>query len=150
MKKLYIVLFCLIIPVILCNCAKTGNESSALIEPGIAETQLDARAQYLLGRQYYWGQGVSQDSQEALKWFRKSAEQGNADAQFSLGCMYYLGDGVGQDFVPAYMWFYMAAAGGNEKAREFRDVTAGKMTPAQIEEARKLVNEQDTVQEQPD
>lgn len=150
MKKLYIVLFCLIIQVMLCSCTKKGNESSTLIKPGIAETQEDARAQYLLGRQYYWGQGVSQDSHEALKWFRKSAEEGNADAQFSLGCMYYLGDGVGQDYIPAYMWFYMAAAQGNEKAREFRDVTAGKMTPAQIEEARNLVNEQDIVRGQPD
>ena len=33
-----------------------------------------------------------------LKWFKKSAEQGNADAQNSLGDMYHLGDGVKRQF----------------------------------------------------
>ena len=37
---------------------------------------------------YSNGEGVSQDYKEVLKWFKKSAEQGNADAQYSLGAMY--------------------------------------------------------------
>ena len=33
-----------------------------------------------LGFMYYTGKGVAQDYQEAAKWFRKAAEQGDADA----------------------------------------------------------------------
>ena len=34
------------------------------------------------------GRGVPQDYAEAVRWYRKAAEQGNATAQFSLGFMY--------------------------------------------------------------
>ncbi|MDL1959246.1 MAG: hypothetical protein LWX01_06035 [Deltaproteobacteria bacterium] len=37
---------------------------------------------------------VQQDYAEAVKWFRKAAEQGYADAQFFLGLMYAQGEGV--------------------------------------------------------
>ena len=45
-------------------------------------------AQTLLGSIYDYGQGVPQSNQEAVKWYRKAADQGNAQAQFSLGVMY--------------------------------------------------------------
>ena len=50
---------------------------------------------------YHNGNGVLKDSAEALKWFRKSAEQGNAFAQFKLGVMYGKGNGVQQDYAEA-------------------------------------------------
>ena len=34
---------------------------------------------------YRNGQGVTQDNAEAVKWYRKAAEQGYAAAQFNLG-----------------------------------------------------------------
>ena len=34
---------------------------------------------------YDTGNGVAQNDTEALKWFRKSAEQGYAKAQYNLG-----------------------------------------------------------------
>ena len=40
----------------------------------------DAEAQYWLGRCYYFGEGVAWDRAEAVKWFRKAAEQGDASA----------------------------------------------------------------------
>ena len=43
------------------------------------------------------GDGVSQDYEEAVPWFRKTAEQGNAKAQYNLGIMYVNGEGVPQD-----------------------------------------------------
>ncbi len=43
------------------------------------------------------GRGVPQDYQEALKWYRLAAEQGNAIAQYNLGFMYDNGEGVPQD-----------------------------------------------------
>ena len=32
-----------------------------------------------------------------MKWYRKSAEQGDADAQYNLGCCYKNGQGVEQN-----------------------------------------------------
>jgi TPR repeat protein len=54
------------------------------------------------------GQGVPQSYAEALKWFRKAANQGNAAAQFNLGLMYRMGQGVPQNYVLAHMWFNLA------------------------------------------
>jgi hypothetical protein len=48
-------------------------------------------AQAILGNMYYSGTGVPQNSAEAVKWHRRSAEQGFAEAQMSLGAMYNLG-----------------------------------------------------------
>ena len=40
------------------------------------------------GDKYYNGRGVPQDYAQALSWYRKAAEQGNAHAQNNLGLMY--------------------------------------------------------------
>ena len=42
------------------------------------------------------GRGVPQDDTEAVKWYRKAAEQGHAEAQNNLGVMYLNGRGVPQ------------------------------------------------------
>ncbi|MEG1788385.1 MAG: SEL1-like repeat protein, partial [Kiritimatiellia bacterium] len=41
-------------------------------------------AQYNLGTCYYSGVGVACDAAEAVKWFRKAAEQGHAAAKEAL------------------------------------------------------------------
>ena len=50
---------------------------------------------------------------EALKWFKKSAEQGNAYGQCMLGAMYYKGEEVEQDYKEALKWFKKSAEQGN-------------------------------------
>jgi len=61
---------------------------------------------------YTKGEGVLKDSVEAVKWYRKSAEQGNALAQFGLGFMYDKGEDVLKDEVEAYAWSLHAAING--------------------------------------
>ena len=46
---------------------------------------------------YQHGRGVPQDDDEAVVWYRKAEDQGNAVAQTNLGLMYQLGRGVPQD-----------------------------------------------------
>ena len=94
-----------------------------------------------LGVMYYNGRGVVQDYGEAIKWYRKAALQGKAPAQRNLGVMYEDGKGIVQNYVTAHMWYNLAGAGGDEKAREYRDRIAEKMTPAQIAEAQRLARE---------
>lgn len=43
-----------------------------------------AEAQCHLGYMYRWGDGVDRDDEEAKKWFRRAAEQGNIQAQETL------------------------------------------------------------------
>ncbi|MBF0585254.1 MAG: SEL1-like repeat protein, partial [Magnetococcales bacterium] len=46
-----------------------------------AAEQGDTKAQYLLGAGYAEGRGVLQDFQEAVQWFQKAADKGDAEAQ---------------------------------------------------------------------
>ena len=76
----------------------------------------DATAQNKLGMMYMLGKGVAQDYAQALDWFQKSADQGNAAAQCNLGWMYQNGKGVAQDYAQALDWFQKSAAQGNAAA----------------------------------
>ena len=87
------------------------------------------------------GQGVSQDYKEAVRWYRKAADQGDADAQSLLGLMYGDGTGVLNDNVTAHMWFNIAGANGSKTGADNRVIIEKNMTPAQIAEAQKLARE---------
>ena len=53
---------------------------------------------------------------EAVVWYRKAAEQGNADAQYKLGLCYENGKGVRQDYTEAVKWYRIAVNRGNGMA----------------------------------
>ena len=76
----------------------------------------DTKAQYDLGRMYYYGKGVPQDYGEAITWYRKAAEQGNPEAEYGLAFMYREGKGVPQDPVQALDWCRKAADHGYARA----------------------------------
>ena len=76
-----------------------------------------APAQDYLGQLYELGQGVAQDSREALRWYRRAAEDGWASAQFHLGRMHRDGSGVVQDLAEAARWFRKAAEQGDAEAQ---------------------------------
>ena len=103
--------------------------------------QGDADAQFWIGHMYKNGQGVTQDSKQAVKWFRKSAEQGHAKAQYNLGLMYASGKGVTQNYVLAHMWWNIAASSGDKDATKNRDLVAKQMSPSQIEKAQDMARE---------
>jgi len=97
---------------------------------------------FALGILYDKGQGVPQDYAEAVKWFRKAEEQGNAPAQNNLGFMYDNGRGVPQDYVLAHKWLNLSVSmKSNADVVRARDLLASKMTPAQIGEAQRLARE---------
>lgn len=113
---------------------KTAKELQNLAEHG------DVRAQYDLGVLYDTGEGVPQDSHEAMSWYHRAAEQGEARAQYNLGLMYANGQGVPQDYAEGYYWITLAAAQGNVHAVEAREYYAEKMTPAQMARAKELLD----------
>lgn len=81
----------------------------------------DAIAQYNLGVFYDnkegKGRGKARDSQQAMSWYTKAAEQGHANAQFNLGRMYVTGKGVTQDAELGVSWQLKAAEQGLASAQ---------------------------------
>ena len=69
------------------------------------------------GRLLYAGKGVAKDQAEAVKWFRKAAEQNYAQAQYNLGVCYTHGEGVAKDPVEAVKWYRKAAEQNLAKAQ---------------------------------
>ena len=58
-----------------------------------------------------------QDYAAALRYFRTSADEGNASAQHWLGFLYYYGAGVPQDYTIAAKWYLKAAEQGYSLAQ---------------------------------
>jgi TPR repeat protein len=84
----------------------------------LAETQLLAEwvgspaDQYKLGNAYYRGEGVPRDYMQAVKWYRKAADQDMPEAQYMMGVTYDRGEGLPQDFAEAVAWYRKAAGQG--------------------------------------
>ena len=55
--------------------------------------------------------------EEAVKWYRKAAEQGDANAQCNLGNCYFNGTGVPQSYSDAVKWYRKAAEQGDTDAQ---------------------------------
>lgn len=71
------------------------------------------------------GFGAAEDPVEAVKWWRKAAEQGDVSAQYDLGgCLMNGRGGVGKDLVEAAMWLQKAADQGHVRAKHRLDVVA--------------------------
>jgi len=66
---------------------------------------------------YANGEGVPEDDTEAVKWYRKAADQGYVRGQYNLGNMYAIGTGVPEDDKEAVKWFRKAAEQGDAQAQ---------------------------------
>ena len=73
-----------------------------------SQSQLSAEEMYEIGKENYKKENYS----EAVKWYRKAAEQGYAIAQTDLADMYVIGKGVSQDDSEAVKWYRKAAEQG--------------------------------------
>lgn len=76
------------------DAANRGDYSKAIAEWKPLAQAGDSEAQYLMGRLYANGDGVSRNYKEAFRWFEKAGRQGHKKAQGALSKMYKYGDGV--------------------------------------------------------
>jgi hypothetical protein len=85
------------------------------------------------------GRRHSPDYQEAMQWFQRAADQGNAEAQARIGMMYHFGRGVARDDAEAARWYLLAANGGYAWAQlQLSDMyQRGVGVPRSHEESRK-------------
>jgi hypothetical protein len=121
------------------------NELRPLAERGYA------RAQAKVGGMYNLGHGVPQNLEEAERWYRLAAEQGNADAQCWMGQYFdqeiflqysgveWLGEREHRDNMIAEPWYRRAAEQGHAWA-QFR---IGQMHYAGCDNGAEMVVERD-------
>ena len=99
--------------------ASSGQKTLSPSEIGEFQTKAetgDQNAQVALGKAYQEGNGVPQNFEQAVKWYRKAADQGNAEAQNDLGVMFRLGRGVEKNEAEAVRWYRLAARQKNPHA----------------------------------
>jgi TPR repeat protein len=102
----------------------------------------DAQSQFELGWEFFSGTlGVTKDDAEAVKWYRKAAEQNHAGAQYNLGFCYASGEGVAKDEVEAYKWWLLAAGQGNDDAKHNMTIVENKMSREEIAEGQRLARD---------
>jgi TPR repeat protein len=80
-----------------------------------AANQKDANAQYYLGTMYDFGEGVPKDGEEAKRWYKLAAEQGQYGAMDLLGEMYFFGRGVIKNNEEAMRWWRLAVEHGGSR-----------------------------------
>src|SRR6185295_5186835 len=100
-------------------------------------------AQHNLGVCYRDGKGVEKDYAEAVKWFRKAAEQGHLAAQESLGACYANGRATIaiEDAVDAYQYVKLAEEKGYEGATKTAAVIEALLSHAEFREAERRYHE---------
>lgn len=86
-----------------------NNEGEAFRLNQIAAQKGMHDAVLAMGWFYLNGVGVKADAQEAIRWYRKSARQGDERAMFSLGQIAYFA----RDYSEALLWFRRAADKGH-------------------------------------
>ena len=77
--------------------------------------------------------------QKAFYWISKAAERGNPHDQFELGIMHFHGKDFPHDYIKAYKWLNLSES--NSSYENASDIVLSKLSPEQIEEAKRLANE---------
>ena len=106
-----------------------------------AAGQRHVAALYSLGSMYGTGRGVTRDSQVAVRYFRQAAELGDAYAQYNLARRCEEGQGIAANLVEAWKWYELAGSGGIASAKDGKRVLESRLTPQQLEQARRAVEE---------
>ena len=90
------------------NSQKSFNLLMESAQQGHADAQCGVAACYDYGEN-----DIAIDHEEAIKWWRKAAEQGNAQGQWNVGAYYF----DNRDFAQAVQWFEKAAEQGHTMAK---------------------------------
>lgn len=79
----------------------------------------DENAAWLLGRQYYYGEGCNQSYLKAAKYFKMAATKGVKESMYELACCYHYGLGVRRSEKAAIKYLTLSADEGYSLAQEF-------------------------------
>jgi uncharacterized protein len=90
-----------------------------------------------MGMLYHNALGVERDSVEAMRWWRRGAEAGDADGQAMLGAALHLGSGVERDPIEAFVWLTRAANAGSRLAAPFFGAVRASLSGEDLAEAQR-------------
>jgi len=97
--------------------ASTDLEADKRLSALVAVAEKDPRGAFDLGLRYFRGDGVAQNTYQALQWMRSAGERGELRAQSALGRFYLAGvEEMGADPAEAERWLTMAAGRGDQEA----------------------------------
>ncbi len=88
----------------------------------------DAEAQVELGLACRSGKGVDKDPVEAVKWFRKAAQQSHPRGLYHLGFCHYAGVGVKKDKLEAVKWWTKAVVMGDDMSKQTLGSITGELS----------------------
>jgi hypothetical protein len=71
-----------------------------------------------LAQAYYYGQGVTQNPKEAVRWFQRAADQGDAPSEYALSVLYDRGIAVDRDPRKSAYWLDRATQHGYTRPPE--------------------------------
>jgi len=91
------------------------SEAIPLVDQ-LTEDEVDAELMYYIGICYKEGYAIEHDFAEALYWFKKSADLGNAASQYEMGLANEKGNGLARNEPEAARWYRIAAERGNAPA----------------------------------
>lgn len=85
---------------------------------GQAQQSAPSQRQLPAGTAYQKGEAAfaNRDYDEAMRWYRMAADQGDVNAELAIGGLYYFGEGVTLDYAAAMRWYRMAADHGSAAA----------------------------------
>src|ERR1035441_8968210 len=106
----WVVLFLLVSAVFQLPAQQSEEDRKLLADIRAKAEKGDAQSENELGATFFLGKlGVAKDEAEAVKWYRKAAEQNSPWAQCILGGCYAHGECVAKDEVEAVKWYRKAA-----------------------------------------
>ncbi len=104
------------------SCSTTGVQRDWFEKNWVKAQTGDAEAQDAVAYHYQKGKVVDKDIQEAVKWYRKAAEQGNISAQSSLMSLYsWHGELANKKPQECYYWAMKVYHHPNATARDIMD-----------------------------
>ncbi|KAI9837069.1 MAG: hypothetical protein M1819_000718 [Sarea resinae] len=86
-----------------------GKDGRAISGVAPGTDKLASKAAGYIGRMSLRGEGVEENFEKAMLWFRRGIENGDALSQYGIGLMYLEGHGVPKDAVRAADYFKAAA-----------------------------------------
>jgi TPR repeat protein len=100
------------------------------------------RAQFLVGRMYATGEGLSRSLDDAFPWLERAAKAGITEAQYDLGLLYARVGNNGE----AYFRFRLLAARGYPGAAQNAATLAKAMSVGEIEAAESRLRQRQPVE----
>lgn len=96
-----------------------------------AAEQGDPQAQNDMGDYHFF----QHEPLQAIRWYRRAAENGNSSGLYNLGLSLAKGEGVAEDKAEAYAWWNFACILGQEDAQKSIKDLAQTMTGSEINDA---------------